>query len=333
MNSKFLMFFGGIILIYGLIHYYIGLRGWQFINSWLSSPRILWYWIISVVFLAMLYPAGRSLAPVLPHYWGRIIICMGSYWTAFMYYLLIILLTIDVIRLVDQWTGFLPAVIKNAPAIGLSVLFLVTAIVVCGTWNSNHPVIKEYEVILAKKSSSLDSLQVAAVSDIHLGWINGERQTKLMTEMINELNPDIVVLPGDIIDEGIDLSTEQKIPELLRTLQPELGTYAVMGNHEYISGNADMVEAYLKKAGVTVLRDEWKEFNGFYLIGRDDKSKQYYGGSSRQELDTIMEGIEKDKLPILLLDHQPSDLQTAEDKLVSGTESPRLSILCPRRQY
>ncbi len=313
MNSKLLLFFSGFILIYGLIHYYIGLRGWQFINECFFNPRILRYWIILMVFLFISYPLGRLLAPVLPHYMGQIIIVLGSYWMAFMYYLLIILITIDAVRLLDKWTGFLPAVIKNAPATaGWAVIVIVTAIVSYGAWNAHHPVVRDYELTLNKKSSSLDTLHVAAVSDIHLGWINGLKQTRLMTDMINGLNPDIVLLPGDIIDEGIDLSTEEKIPELLRTLRPALGSYAIMGNHEYISGNADMVELYLEKAGVTVLRDEWKEFSGFYLIGRDDNSRQYYGGSPRQDLDTIMEGIDKDKLPVILLDHQPSDLQTAE---------------------
>lgn len=314
MNSKFLMFFGVFIFIYGLIHYYIGLRGWQFVNGWLSSdPGMLWCWIFLVAFLAVSYPLGRLLAHVLPYELGRIIIVLGSYWLAFMYYLLLVLLAIDAVRLIDKFTDILPTAIKNTPGtVGILVIAAVTAIVICGAWNANHPVVRNYELTLSKKSSSLETLQVAVVSDIHLGWINGLKQTRLMTKMINDLNPDLVLLPGDIIDEGIDLSTERKIPELLRTLHPELGTYAIMGNHEYISGNADMVETYLNKAGVTVLRDEWIKFNGFYLIGRDDKSRHYYRGSSRQELYTIMEGIEKDKLPILLLDHDPSDLQMAE---------------------
>jgi len=313
MNFEFLMILGIFIIIYGLIHYYIGLRGWQFVNGWLSNPKLRWYWIIFVVFLSISYPLGRFLADVLPHDPGRIMIVFGSYWLAIMYYLIILLLAIDVILWLDRWTGILPTALKNTPAIvGLSVIIVVTAIVGYGTWNANHPVIKNYEVTLNKKSANLEKLQVVVVSDIHLGWINGVRQMQLMTDMVNELNPDLVLLPGDIIDEGIDLSTEQKIPQLLRTLHPELGTYAIMGNHEYISGNADKVDAYLKMGGVTVLRDEWVRFNSFYLIGRDDQSSNHYRGSSPQRLSAVMEGIEKDKLPILLMEHQPSNLEIAE---------------------
>lgn len=323
MNLRFYLFFSIFIFIYGLVHYYIGLRGWQFLNGWLSNSTLRWYWIILVAFLSISYPLGRFLAHVLPHNSGKIMIVFGSYWLAIMYYLIIILLAIDIIRLIDRWTGILPTTIKNDPTIvGLSVIIAVTAIVIYGAWNANHPVIKDYEVTLNKKSGSLETLQVVVVSDIHLGWTNGLQQMKRMTDMINDLNPDMVLLPGDIVDEGIDLSTEQNIPELLRSLHPELGTYAIMGNHEYISGNADKVEAYLQMAGVAVLRDEWIKFNDFYLIGRDDKSSSYYRGSPRQDLTSLMAGIEKDKLPILLLDHQPSDLQTADqagiDLQISG---------------
>lgn len=314
MNLKYL-FYIVFISIYGLINYYIGLRGWQFFSGWFTNPRIFWYWIIFVSVLALSYPLGRILVHVLPYGPGRIMIVCGSYWLAFMYYFIFILLAIDVIRLLDRWVNILPMAIKSAPImVGLSVIIIVTAIVIYGAWNANHPIIKDYEVTLSKKSGTLEALQVVVVSDIHLGWINGLKQMQLMTDMINDLNPDLVLLPGDIIDEGIDLSTEQKIPEVLQNLHPDLGTYAIMGNHEYISGNADKVEAYLQMAGVTVLRDEWIEFNDFYLIGRDDQSSKYFCESPRKELHTVMEGIEKDKLPILLMDHQPSDLLKAEQE-------------------
>ncbi|HEX3012273.1 MAG TPA: metallophosphoesterase [Syntrophomonadaceae bacterium] len=318
MNSKFAVFLGVFIFIYGLINYYIGLRGWQFVNGLFSNPGMLWGWIIVMAFLAVSYPLGRILAHLMPGDSGKILIVLGSYWLAYMYYLLIILLALDIIRLINRWVHIVPQATGNYPVVtGLLVIIAVTVIVFYGAWNANHPVIKNYEVTLDKKSGSVDTLQAAVVSDIHLGWINGTKQIELMTEIINSLNPDIVLIPGDVIDEGIDLSTEQKIPDILRNLHPALGTYAIMGNHEYISGNADKAEAYLEKGGVTVLRDEWVKCHGFYLVGRDDKARAYYYGSPRKNLDAVMKGIEKDKLPVILMDHQPSDLQEAEKAGVS----------------
>ncbi|MGI6453615.1 MAG: metallophosphoesterase [Syntrophomonadaceae bacterium] len=324
MNIKLIMFFGLFILIYGSIHYYIGLRGWQCFQGLFSNPRIIWYWIIFIAFLASSYPLARFLAPRLPYETARMVIFIGSYWLAFMYYLLIILLAIDIVRIIDRWAGFLPAILKNTPAMtGLAVMLAVAVLVIYGTWNANHPVIRDYEVTLNKKSSDLETLHVVAVSDIHLGWINGLKQMKILTDMINELNPDLVLLTGDIIDEGIDLAAEQKIPQVLRTLHPHLGIYAIMGNHEYISKNADQAEAYLNRAGVVVLRDQWiKIGNSLYLIGRDDQSRVYYGGTTRLALSEIMKGMEKDHLPVLLMDHQPVDLENAEqagiDLQISG---------------
>lgn len=275
-----------------------------------------------MVLLAASYPLGRLLAHVLPYEASRLMIVFGSYWLAFMYYLLIFLVAIDMVGLIAKWTGIMPTADRIKTVAGWAVIIVVTAIVIYGAWNANHPVVKTYEVTLNQKSSKLDSLQVVAVSDIHLGWINGIEKTKLMTDMINDLNPDLVLLPGDVIDEGIDLSTERKIPQLLQALHPRLGTYAIMGNHEYISGNADKVEAYLKRAGITVLRDECRKFEGFYLIGRDNQSRRLYNGSPRQDLDTIMKDVQTEDLPVILMDHEPSKLQESEqagiDLQVSG---------------
>ena len=47
---------------------------------------------------------------------------------------------------------------------------------------------------------------------------------------------------GDIVDEGVDFSAEKKIPELFGTLKPRMGTFAVLGNHEYIVGRLMLLQ-------------------------------------------------------------------------------------------
>jgi predicted MPP superfamily phosphohydrolase len=323
MNKRFLTFIGTFLLIYGLINYYIGLRGWQLIGLITSNAGFRWCWVILLVLLALTYPLGRLLARILPGEPGRSLIISGSYWLALAFYLFLGLLLIDTFRLADQWTGILPAAVKSSPtAAAALVILLISIMVACGVWNARHPVIKKYEVTLEKKTTSLETLRVAVVSDIHLGWIIGPKQMKSMTAVINQLNPELVLLAGDIIDEGIDLATEQQIPGILKTLHPEMGVYAILGNHEYLSSNAEKVECYLRKAGVQVLRDQWVDLNGLYLVGRDDRSRGSYYGSPRQKLAMIMEGLDQDKLPVLLMDHQPYNLESVEkagiDLQISG---------------
>jgi hypothetical protein len=308
LNLQFILFYGIFFLLYGLLNYYIGLRGWQAFSS--ISMRQAWCWAAGVAMLALSFPLGRYIADFIPHDLGRIVIFMGSYWLAAMYYLLLLLLARDLLRVINRWTGIGPSNLRSSFII---VLALVSIIIIYGTWNSHNPVVRNYELTLDKKSSSLDTMKVVMVSDIHLGWIVGIDRLQKMTTLINSLDPDLVLLPGDIVDEGVDLETEQALPEALRSLHPRFGTFAAMGNHEYISGNAEATIEFLHRAGVTVLRDQWTEVaNGFYLLGRDDASRHRFNGKQRLELSTLMADLDKNKLPVILMDHEPFNLDVSE---------------------
>ncbi len=312
LNLQFFLFYSIFFLLYGLCNYYIGLRGWQAFSS--ISMRQAWCWTGSVALFALSFPLGRYIAHFLPHDLGRIIIFIGSYWLAAMYYLLLILLALDLLRVINRWTSISPSSWRGSFShVTLGALALVAIILIYGTWNSLHPVVSNYEVTLNKKSSSLDTMRVVVVSDIHLGWIVGIDRLIQMTNLINSLEPDLVLLPGDIVDEGVDLETEQEIPEALRSLHPRFGTYAAMGNHEYISGNAEATIEFLNSAKVTVLRDQWTEVtDGFYVLGRDDASRHRFNGHARLELSTLMVNLDKNKLPVILMDHEPFNLEVSE---------------------
>ncbi len=314
MNLKIASLFGIFLLLYGLCNYYIGLRVYQAFNIFYSSNRPAMYGAGAVTLLALSFPLSRLIIHYLPQNLGKVIIYASSYWLAAMYYLILILIISDLTRLIVHRSDILPASLKgHYHIVILSVLALVALLLMYGTWNALHPVVRNYEVTLPKKSSTLDNMRVVVVSDIHLGWIVGIDRLQQMTSLINALQPDLILLPGDIIDEGVDLATEREMPEVLQTLQPRLGTFAAMGNHEYISGNAEATIDFLKRAGITVLRDQAVEIpNGFYLVGRDDAARHRFYGAERLELSDIMADLDNNKLPIILLDHEPSNLDVSE---------------------
>jgi len=314
MNSKIAMFVGIFLLLYGICNYYVGLRVYQALNTFYTSNRPAIYWAGAVTLLALFFPMSRLIVHYIPDNLGRIIIYASSYWLAAMYYLLIILIISDLTRLIVRRSDILPATLRgHYHVVILSVLALVALLLVYGTYNSLHPVVRNYEITLNKKSSNMDSMRVVVVSDIHLGWIVGIDRLQQMTGLINSLEPDLILLPGDIIDEGVDLATEQELPVVLQTLQPRLGTFAAMGNHEYISGNAEATVEFLNRAGIIVLRDQAVEItDSFYLVGRDDASRHRFNGSERMDLPEIMAEVDKDRLPIILLDHEPFNLDASQ---------------------
>ncbi|MCX5780723.1 MAG: metallophosphoesterase [Firmicutes bacterium] len=314
MNLKVVLFVAIFLTIYGLGNYYIGLRGWQGLQGIAISSSWSWIWVAAVAILALSYPLGRLMVSSFPHDLARLVIFIGSYWMAAMYYLLIILLLADLTRFFVRWTDILPASLRgHFDVVILGVLTLVALLLLYGTWNAMHPVVRNYEVTLAKKTTSLESMRVVVVSDVHLGWIVGIDRLEQMTEIINSLQPDLVLLPGDIVDEGVDLEAEQIMPAILQTLHPRLGTYFAMGNHEYISGKAEATIGFLNRGGINVLRDQVYEItDGFYIVGRDDASRSSFNGGQRLELSELMSEVDSERLPVILLDHQPFHLEIAD---------------------
>ncbi len=311
MNWQMVVFVTIFMIIYGLVNYYVGWRGWQALSYVLPAPRWAAYWGVLVACLAFSYPMARWASHHVTHAIGKALIHIGSYWMAALYYLFVIFLVCDLVRILNRILDFLPQSLRGKfPLLIVTVMVAVIILLVYGTWNAQRPVVRNYEIWVDRKASTIKTLKIAAVSDIHLGWIVGIDRLRQMTESINQLEPDLVMLAGDIVDEGVDVIAEEEMPEVLESLHPRLGTFAVLGNHEYISGQTDKTIAFLNRNGVRVLRDQAVEIrDAFYVVGRDDRSRYRFDGQPRLHLDEVMAEVDRAKLPVILLDHEPSGLQ------------------------
>lgn len=159
-------------------------------------------------------------------------------------------------------------------------------------------------------------VNLAIVSDIHLGTIVGSSRFNRIVDRINQLNPDIVILPGDIVDEDLGPVIRQDLGETLKNIKSAFGVIAVTGNHEYIGG-VEKACRYLTDHNVRVLRDTVLRVNDdFYIIGREDRSIKGFTGKQRKPLEELMAQVDK-SYPIILLDHQPLNLSQA---VVNGAD-------------
>jgi predicted MPP superfamily phosphohydrolase len=163
---------------------------------------------------------------------------------------------------------------------------------------------------MPKKASSLDSLTIVAASDIHLGTIIGRWRFDRIVEKINSLNPDVVLLPGDIFDEDLHPVIRHNQGEAFRNIKSRFGIFAVNGNHEYIGG-VEEADAYMVEHGIKLLRDEIvKVDESFFIVGRDDRSAGRYAGRQRKQLAELMQRVDRN-YPVILMDHQPFELNEA----------------------
>jgi predicted MPP superfamily phosphohydrolase len=310
MNSHFPVILIIVLILYGAINFYLGIRGCQSFQSRRTFLRLCYILILSL--LALSYPLGSVAQKFSPSDFSDNLTFVGSFWLGMIYYLFIFTLFIDFLRFIDKYKPFLPQKLKRHSLVVTVIVYcLTTIIIVYGAWNALHPVTIYYEITIPKTTATLENLQVVMVSDIHLGKIIDNRRLKKLVNRINQLDPDIVFIVGDIIDNQVDILPNQHMIETFRKLHPKLGTYAILGNHEYFDQQPELVIQYLEKSNIHVLRDQWTLIDkNFYVVGRDDLSKQRYTGISRQELATVMTGIDH-TLPIILLDHQPVNLQDA----------------------
>lgn len=320
-NPFFILIGVVAFIVYGDINTYIGLRGWQAVFSQVPFLSCQVYWLVFAV-ISLSYLLARFLHKYLPRVIYSGLNLIGAYWMALMLYFLLIILALDILRLLNYFLHVVTIKQGINPAFGAAVFLLVLGIVGYGAWNARNPRVNHYNIIIPKQAGSLKQLHVVMASDIHLGTIIHNDSLVRLVKMANRLHPDIVLFAGDVFDEDVDAVNKQEMMDTLQQLKTKYGSYAILGNHEYIGGNAAKAIDYLNAAGVKVLKDQTQEIgDSFYLVGRDDRSGSQFKGTQRNDLKTLLEGINR-SLPIIVLDHQPSNLaepvQQGADLQLSG---------------
>jgi predicted MPP superfamily phosphohydrolase len=306
------IFFTVFFTLYGLINFYVFLRGWQAIppDSSLRIPYVVVFWALALSFIA-----GRFLERIAISTFSDIVVWVGSFWLAAFAYFMLLALLIDVLRLANYVVPFFPSFItrnyvraKEITALG--AVLLVAGALVAGYFNARTPRLRTLNLHIDKSVDSLRSLNLAVASDIHLGTIIGRSRLDAIVKTINALDPDLILLPGDIVDEDLGPVIKQNLGEMLRKLKARYGVLAITGNHEYIGGVEEAC-GYLEEHGITVLRDTSVRINnGLFVVGREDRSISQFARKKRKPLHELMTQVDK-RLPVILMDHQPFGLDEA----------------------
>ncbi|WP_378952386.1 metallophosphoesterase [Pelosinus sp. sgz500959] len=312
MRTKFILITALLFLVHSISTYYIGLRIWQSIGVAVASELESYYWVI-FIFLSGTYFLGRIGAIYFPSNFSDKMIWSGCYWLGLSFYLCLLWLGYDLVRLSNRLFAYLPEMFNQYPLeIGLSIVTVSIVLVIYGAWNASRPILRHYDITINKKVDDYTQLHIVVISDLHLGLLVGKKKLAKAIEIINRLKPDLVLMPGDILDENIGAFVENEMPDMLRGIRSRLGVFGILGSHEYIYGHSDKAIRYLEQAGITLLRDRYIRIgNHIQLVGRDDLLKKDLVGTPRSRLSTILQGCNR-KDPIILMDHQPVDLEEAE---------------------
>jgi predicted MPP superfamily phosphohydrolase len=310
---NFVIFFSIALSVYALINYYIFIREWEaggFQSTW-RTVYVAAFLLLSVSFIA-----GRMLERVALSWLSSTLVLLGSFWLAAMVYFLLFTFGIDIIRLLNFIAPFFPSFLTVNPErtkemTSFVVIAVVFVIVLGGYINARTPRVRTLMLAIPKNGRGMRSLNIAVASDIHLGTIVCKSKLERIVERINSLNPDLVLLPGDVVDEDIGPVIRNNLGETLRKIRSKYGVIAITGNHEYIGG-VEPACRYLVEHGITMLRDAVvKVGDSLFVVGREDISIRGFTGKTRKPLAELMTEADK-SYPVILMDHQPFRLGEAE---------------------
>jgi len=310
------MFFLIFFSVYGMANWYITshiFRMGLFSGNWKVPARLGW------LLLVLAFPIGSICSHLCRLVVLDRLLWLGSWYLGLMTYSLLFFAAFDFWKLFSvlrrRMLGPGHRVRRNRNkkrTLDLFPLYALVMIVilVAGHINATQPQIRSFEVSLpgGKEKSTL---RAALASDMHAGIMVNNHWLNKIVDTINETEPDIVFLVGDIVDSDVTQAHEEKLSEVLAELDAPLGAYAVTGNHEYYTDTVEAVKA-IESGGVEVLLDEAREIgNLFVLVGRKDIQAERFEGSLKS-LREILEGSNSD-LPVIVLDHTPVRLEEAAE--------------------
>jgi hypothetical protein len=185
----------------------------------------------------------------------------------------------------------------------------VTLVLVVVAWIGGYvrPRTVELEVELANLPVAADGLVVAHLTDLHLGALIGEKRLRSVIDQIDAMQPDIVVVTGDLVD-GDAGRVEDMVPDL-KTLTAPLGVYSILGNHEIYAG-PDRCRKLMRDSGFIVLDNTAVEaVSGLWVAGVPDSGR----GPGTDGLDGALEAALAEVGEggaIVFLQHSPGNEET-----------------------
>jgi predicted MPP superfamily phosphohydrolase len=302
------LFLSIVFTIYFLGNSYIFLKGYYVIPR---DQRILY--TIIFLSLAVTFIVAKVLEQEHSSVFSDVLNVIGGFWIGFMFYASMFLFISDIAALILR----IPGIISNHNIMDfrkwafLATLAFSVVMIAGGFINAVIPVIKEYNITIAKPSDEIKNLRIAAVSDIHLGSVIRKRSMKKLSAMLEDMRPDIVLLLGDLVDGELGPVLRGDLLKYFTGPDTKDGLYAITGNHEFIGG-AKRTIPYIESKGIRVLKDEIVTLpGGIQLVGRLDRDSFRYFGKERLSLEELMKDIDHSR-PIILLDHQPLKLGESE---------------------
>ena len=281
---------------------------------YLSNRFTLYFPAVSNKLWAFIFVASivfsflAILLPIFPQNFVGTIICFaGSSLLAVIFFLLIF------VGLTDLASLF----VKMSPVFrGIASLLLATTVTAYGMINATDLRSKEITVPIAGLTKEIKAVYI---TDVHLGNLWSKKHLEKIVDKAVEFDPDVIFNTGDMFDNKSHFNENSDILNSLTKIN--VPHYFVYGNHDYDAG-LDEALAFMKNAGVIVLRNEISYFDELQIIGLDNMlpDENSFNMHTKQGAETIKTIMEKlpinENLPTIALHHRPEGVKYMSDKKV-----------------
>jgi hypothetical protein len=292
----FSLFFCVFFVIYFGMHLYVFTR--------IAQIFIIdkdWVFYLVMALFALSFPIMSIIERAINGIVSKVFYTASAVWLGALFLLLCSMLIYDLINLISRFAKFDASMTL---LIGKVLVVLAIIITIYGVINAMFVNVKEITVPI----KNLDNeLRIVQLSDVHLGTIHNKGYLADIVEKTNNLNPDMVLITGDLFDGGSMLKDDFILP--LNDLRAK--SFFSMGNHEIYEG-IEEVTRILNETNVSILRNEVKRYKGMQIIGIDNPPNEF-GGKNE-----IISSMKFNKsIPSILMYHPPLSLEESQAAGVS----------------
>jgi len=236
----------------------------------------------------------------------RVVYVLAASWLGFLNFFILASLSSWIIYVVAQKFSFS----LNQKLLAGILFGLAIVVGIYGIVNASSTRITNISVKLPNLPEYWHGKIAVWVSDIHLGPVRRYGFAKDVANKIQQLQPDLVFIGGDLFDGGtFDLNG---FTEPFSKISAPDGIYFITGNHEEFFDPTQYLEA-VRLAGIKVLNNEMLNLKGLQIIGVD-----YRDSENRQKYEMILNSIKiNPNVPTILLKHSPDNLDIANKKGVA----------------
>jgi uncharacterized protein len=316
-----IVFLVTVLTILGLLHWFLYAR--LVIALDIVTPTVLWLLRLLAVLLAASYLIARSIERIAPEWLIHVAHWIASVWLGLMWQLLWITFLFFIVKLLLMLTGIWSRLDPDAiVALGRysAAAAAALAVLICGfaTARATRPRVIEAQVPVRAITPELRAMRIVMVSDFHAGIIVNRDEITRWAEQISRLNPDLILIPGDVIDGNVDHIID--FADAFHHLDAPLGVFVTTGNHEYYAGVQRSLEFY-RAAGFHALMNEHAELpGGLVVAGIEDRTARQMG-LPRPSVEEVLATVPKDRA-VILLNHTPE----TQEALAAGRAGADLII-------